>query len=112
MKNSSTQRYKMHVKVGDIVKIIAGKEKGKTGKVLQVFTKTSHILVEGINFKTKHQKPKQEGEKGNIITKETSIHSSNVMLYSETNNIASRISYKMKEDGTKVRFLVKNQEII
>ncbi|EGJ28576.1 ribosomal protein L24, bacterial/organelle [Moorena producens 3L] len=75
-------RYKMHVKKGDTVQVIAGRDKGKIGEILRTLPKISKVVVKGVNVKTKHVKPQQEGEKGQIATFEAPIHSSNVMLYS------------------------------
>lgn len=108
----SVTRYKMHVKKGDTVQVIAGKDKAKVGEVLSVFPKTSQILVDGVNIKTKHVKPQGEGESGQITTQEFPIHSSNVMLYSEKQNVASRICYTFDDNGRKVRMLKKTGEII
>ncbi len=106
------QRYKMHIKTGDTVQIIAGKDKGKVGEVLRAIPKISKVVVKEVNVKTKHVKPQQEGESGKIITFEAPIHSSNVMLYSTTEKVASRVSYTFTEDGRKVRMLKKTGEVI
>lgn len=111
-KTQTVTRYKMHVKKGDTVQVIAGKDKGKVGEILQTFPKESKVLVKGVNFRTKHVKPQQEGESGQIVTAEAPIHSSNVMLYSEKQKVASRISYTFNADGRKVRMLKKTGEII
>lgn len=103
---------KMHVKKGDTVQVIAGKDKGKVGEVLQVLPKMSRVIVEGVNIRTKHLKAKAEGESGQIDTREASIHSSNVMLYSTKEKVASRICYTFTEDGRKVRKLKKTGEVI
>ncbi len=109
---STPKRYKMHVKTGDTVQIISGKDKGKVGEIQRVLPKESRVVVEGVNVRTKHQKPTQEGEKGQIITFEAPIHSSNVMLYSNKESCASRVNYTYTEDGRKVRMLKKTGEII
>lgn len=111
-KKNPTQRYKMHVKKGDLVQVISGRDKGKVGEILQAIPKTSKVVVKGVNIKTKHVKPRQEGESGQIATFEAPIHSSNVLLYSEKEKIASRICYTFTEDGRKVRMLKKTGEII
>ncbi len=108
----SVVRYKMHVKKGDTVQIITGKDKGKVGQITKVFPKKSAVVVEGVNVKTKHVKPQGEGESGKIVNIEAPIHSSNVMLYSTKQKVASRISYTVTEDGRKVRMLKKTGEII
>jgi large subunit ribosomal protein L24 len=111
-KNSTPVRHRMHVKKGDTVQVIAGSEKGKVGEVVRTFPETSKIIVKGVNVKTKHIKPQQEGESGQITTIEAPIHSSNVMLYSSKQKVASRICYTFDSDGRKVRMLKKTGEII
>jgi large subunit ribosomal protein L24 len=107
------QRFqKMHVKKGDTVQIISGKDKGKVGEILQSFPQTSTVIVKGVNIRTKHVKPRQEGESGQITTYEAPIHSAKVMLYSQKEKVASRCSYTFTEDGRKVRKLKKTGEII
>jgi large subunit ribosomal protein L24 len=111
-KKSSPSRYKLHVKKGDTVQVISGSDKGKVGEVLQTFPGTSKVLVKGVNIKTKHVKPQQEGESGQITTIEFPVHSSNVMLYSTKQKVASRICYTLNADGRKVRMLKKTGEVI
>lgn len=106
------QRYRMHVKTGDTVQVISGKDKGKVGEIVQTFPKLSKVLVKGVNLKTKHVKPQQEGESGRIVTMEFPIHSSNVMLYSTKQNVASRVCYTFNEQGRKLRKLTKTGEVI
>ncbi|MGF1480347.1 MAG: 50S ribosomal protein L24 [Cyanophyceae cyanobacterium] len=112
MTKKKTVRYEMHVKKGDTVQVITGRDKGKVGEILQTLPKTSKVVVKNVNVKTKHVKPTQEGESGQITTFEAPIHSSNVMLYSEKEKVASRISYTFTDDGRKVRMLKKTGEII
>ncbi|MBD1873666.1 50S ribosomal protein L24 [Nodosilinea sp. FACHB-131] len=102
----------MHVRKGDTVQVIAGRDRGKVGEVLTVIPKTSQVVVQGVNIRTKHVKPQQEGESGQIVTQEAPIHSSNVMLYSEKEKVASRVAYTFTDDGRKVRMLKKTGEII
>jgi large subunit ribosomal protein L24 len=111
-KSTPKRRYRMHVKTGDTVQIISGKEKGKVGEILRTFPETSRVLIKGVNIKTKHVKPQQEGESGQIVTTEAPIHSSNVMLYSTKQKVASRICYTFNPEGRKVRMLKKTGEII
>jgi large subunit ribosomal protein L24 len=111
-KDSSPKRYKMHVKKGDTVQVISGRDKGKVGEILRTFPKLSKVVVKGVNIRTKHTKPQQEGESGQIATFEAPIHSSNVMLYSSKEKVASRICYTFTEDGRKVRMLKKTGEIV
>jgi large subunit ribosomal protein L24 len=108
----STSPQKMHVKKGDTVQVIAGRDKGKVGEVTKAIPKLSQVVVKGVNVRTKHTKPQQEGESGQIITFEAPIHSSNVMLYSPKEKVASRLCYTITEDGRKVRKLKKTGEII
>jgi large subunit ribosomal protein L24 len=105
-------RHKMHIKKGDTVQILTGSDRGKVGEVLQTFPKTSKVTVQGVNVKTKHVKPQQEGESGQITTSEFPIHSSNVMIYSSKQKVASRICYTFNDEGRKVRMLKKTGEII
>jgi large subunit ribosomal protein L24 len=105
-------RYKMHVRKGDTVQVIAGRDRGKVGEILSVNPKKSQVVVQGVNIRTKHVKPQQEGESGQIVTQEAPIHSSNVMLYSEKEKVASRVAYTFDKDGRKVRMLKKTGEII
>jgi large subunit ribosomal protein L24 len=104
--------HKMHFKTGDTVQVIAGKDKGKVGEVIKALPQDSRVIVKGVNIKTKHVKPQQEGESGRIVSQEYPIHSSNVMLYSTKQNIASRVCYTFTEDGKKVRMLKKTGEIL
>ncbi len=106
------QRHKMHVKTGDTVQVISGKDKGKVGEIVRTFPQLSKVIVKGVNIKTKHVKPQQEGESGRIVTMEAPIHSSKVMHYSTKQNIASRICYTFNEQGKKLRQLKKTGEII
>ena len=111
-KQASPERHKMHVKKGDTVQVIAGKDKGKIGEVIRAIPKLSKVVVKDINIRTKHVKPQQEGESGKIITFEAPIHSSNVMLYSTKEKVPSRVCYTFTEEGRKVRMLKKTGEII
>ncbi|MFB2933997.1 50S ribosomal protein L24 [Aerosakkonemataceae cyanobacterium BLCC-F154] len=111
-KKAEKVRTKMHVKKGDTVQVISGKDKGKVGEITQAIPETSQVVVQGVNVRTKHVKPQQEGESGRIITFEAPIHSSNVMHYSSKQNVASRICYTFNEAGKKVRMLKKTGEIL
>ena len=111
-KKQKLQRHKTHVKTGDTVQVISGQDKGKVGEIIKTNPKTSKVVVRGGNVRTKHVKPKQEGESGQITNFEAPIHSSNVMLYSTKEKVASRICYTFTEEGRKVRMLKKTGEII
>ena len=83
MKKSPQSIKKLHVKVGQKVKIISGKDKGKIGTIKSLLKKTNKVIVEGINFKTKHFKPSRSGETEQVKKLEFPIHSSNVLKYEE-----------------------------
>ena len=99
----------LKIKKGDTVKVIAGKDKDKEGKVLSVDKKTGRVVVEGVNMVTKHAKPSASNQQGGIINKEAPIDASNVMYVQ--NGKATRIGYKV-EDGKKVRVAKKTGEVI
>lgn len=109
--NGNPVRVPMHVKTNDKVVVITGVDKGKVTQVVEVFTKTGTILCKDVNVKTKHVKPKGEGETGQIIQKEWPIHHSNVMHWSEAKQVRSRIGHKVV-DGKKVRVLKKTDEVL
>jgi large subunit ribosomal protein L24 len=100
------------IKTGDIVKIIAGKDNGKTGKVLEVIPSTDRVVVEGINLRKKFTRPKNAGEKGEQVTFSAPLHISNVMLYSEKLGKAVRVGYRVDADGKKTRWHHKSQQSI
>ena len=102
----------MHVVKNDTVKILCGKYRGKTGKVLKVFPKQKRIIVEGVNIIKRHTKPSQKHQQGGIIEKEAPIHISNVMVIDAKSNEPTRVGYKYIEDGSKVRISKKSGEIL
>lgn len=101
----------MKIKRDDTVKVIAGKDKGKTGKVLKTFPKENKVIVENVNMVTKHKKPQGPQKPGGIEKMEAPIHVSNVMYYDNKAGKATRIGYKF-EDGKKVRFQKSNEQVI
>ncbi|AII42416.1 50S ribosomal protein L24 [Synechococcus sp. KORDI-100] len=111
-KAQSTDRIKMRIRKGDTVQVIAGKDKGKTGEVLRTLPKENRLIVEGVNMRTRHEKPTQEGESGRIVTEEAALHASNVMLYSTSKKVASRVEIVVEKDGSKKRRLKKTGELI
>ena len=111
-KTVPAQRIKMRIRKGDTVQVINGKDKGKTGEVLRTLPFENRVVVEGINLRTRHVKPTQEGESGRIVTEESSLHASNVMLYSTTKKVASRVELFVDKDGAKKRRLKKTGEVI
>jgi len=103
----------MHVKTGDTVVVITGKDKGKVGEVSKVLTKQGKIVVEGVNVKAKTVQPKPgTEEKGQIVQTETPVHHSNVMHWSKEQKVRSRIRQQVSEGGKKVRVLVKTGEVL
>lgn len=92
----------MKIRKGDIVKIISGNDKGKSGRVIKVFPNKERLIVEGINIAKKHSRPSQENPQGAILEKELSIHASNVMYLDGENQ--TKIGLKSLENGSKVRF--------
>lgn len=102
----------MKIKTGDNVKIIAGKDKGKTGKVMQCFPKLNKVVVEGANIAVKHLRSQKRGEKGQRIEFSAPIHISNVKLICPQTKKPTRIGYKILEDKSKKRISKKSGEII
>ncbi len=102
----------MKIKNGDKVKILAGKDKGKIGKVIQVFPQNERVVVEGANLLTKHARPNKRGEKGQKITLPSPLHISNVALLSPKDEKPTRVGYKILEDGKKVRICKRTKEVI
>ncbi len=103
---------KMKIRKGDTVQIINGKEKGKTGEVLKTLPVENRVIVQGVNLRTRHVKPTQEGESGKIVSEEASLHASNVMVYSTQKKVASRVEIFIEKDGSKKRRLKKTGELI
>jgi large subunit ribosomal protein L24 len=103
------ERKKIHVKSGDTVVVLSGKDKGKKGKVLGVSPKEGQIIVEGVNVAQKHVKPRRMGEPGGIISAEAAMYSSKVQLVCPKCNKPTRIGHKFLEDGSKER-LCKNKD--
>ena len=111
-KSGASQRIKMRLRKGDTVQVITGKDKGKTGEVLRTLPNENRVIVEGVNMRTRHVKPTQEGESGRIITEEASLHASNVMIYSTDKKVTSRVELITEKDGSKKRRLKKTGEVI
>ena len=99
----------LKIKTGDMVKVIAGKDKDKEGKVIAVNKKNNTLLVEGINMVTKHTKPSMANQQGGIVQQEAPIDVSNVMLLFKGQ--ATRVGFKMDGDK-KVRFAKKTGDVI
>ncbi len=102
---------KLKIKKGDNVVVIAGNDKGKTGKVLSVSPADDRVIVEGINMVSKHTKPNSKQPQGGIIKQEAGIHISNLQIADPATGKASRVGFKTV-DGKKVRFAKKSGEEI
>ncbi len=103
-----TTVYKIRLKKGDTVIVLAGKYKGKTGKVLATHPRENKVTVEGINIVKKHQKPNKEYPQGGIIPLTKPMWVSKVAIVEPTSKKASRIGYKLNDDGTKTRVFKTN----
>lgn len=88
----------MKLKKGDNVIIVSGKDKGKKGKILKVFKDENKILVEGVNMRKRHTKPTKQGQKGQIIDKNTPIDASNAMFFDSKSGKGTRIGMDIKGD--------------
>ena len=106
------ERKKFHVKKNDLVMVVAGKDKGKSGKVLSVLSKKNRVIVEKVNFIKRHTRPSAKQRQGGIIEREGPINISNVMLICTKCNKPSRIGKKYLEDDKKVRVCKKCGEIL
>ena len=94
---------KIHVKTGDTVVILSGKDKGKKGKVLEVSPTEKKVIVEGCNMVTKHVKPRRMGESGGIVKAEAPLYACKVMLVCPKCGEPTRLAHKVLADGTKER---------
>jgi large subunit ribosomal protein L24 len=101
-----------HVRKGDTVIVVAGKERGKKGKVLRVIPEKGRVVVERINLIKKHQRPTQKVRQGGIIEREGSIHLSNVMLVDPGSDKPTRVGMKALSDGKKVRVAKRSGEML
>ena len=106
-----TQR-KVHIKKGDTVAVISGKEKGKKGKVLYIVPKKEKAIVEALNMITRHERPSQQNPQGGMVQREAPIHASNLKIICTKCNQPTRVGRRILEDGSKVRTCKKCSEII
>lgn len=102
----------MKVKKGDNVMIITGKDRGKNGKILNVFLQKNRVVVEGLNLVKKRVRPRKQGEKGQTINMPASLNASNVMIICKNCGKNTRIGYKILEDKNKIRICRKCGEEI
>ena len=103
----------MHkIKKNDMVHVLGGKDKGKTGRVFRVYPSNGRALVEGINYVKKHARKSQANPQGGIVQKESPIHISSLALLCKTCNKPARIGINILADGTKSRFCKRCKEVI
>jgi len=102
----------MKIKKNDTVKIIAGKDKGKSGKVSQVFPKLNKVVVEGLNIRFRHLGPRRQNEKGQRIEYAAPMDASNVMVVDPKTGKPTRLSSKKLDSGEKIRLSKKSNEAV
>lgn len=93
----------MQIRKNDSVMVIAGKERGKTGKVLRVLTDRDGVIIERLNMVKRHTKPRGPQQSGGIVEKEAAIHASNIMIMCDKCNAPARVGRKILADGKKIR---------
>ena len=103
---------KFHVKKNDMVTVIAGKDKGKSGKILRVLTDNGRVLVENLNKVKRHTRPSRTNAEGGIVEKEAPMDASNVLLLCSACQKPTRTGVRVLEDGSKARFCKKCNEIV
>lgn len=112
MERKFNKQPKLHIRKGDSVQVIAGDDKGKSGKVLEVFPAKNRAIVEGINIVTKHEKPSAGKPEGGLKKTEASIHISNLMLVDPASGKTTRVGRKEDEKGKLQRYSKKTGEFI
>lgn len=112
MERKKNLQPKLHVKKGDVVKVIAGNSKGQQGKILSVVVKDRKAIVEGLNMVSKHTKPTSAHPQGGIVKKEAPIHISNLMLIDPATGNPTRVGRKLNDKNKLVRYSKKTGEII
>jgi large subunit ribosomal protein L24 len=112
MERKKNQQPKLHIRRGDRVRILAGDDKGKEGKVLEVNREKRRALVEGVNMMTKHTKPSAGKPEGGILKVESSIHISNLMLIDPASGKPTRVGRKLNDKGKLQRYSKKTGEMI
>lgn len=98
---------KIHVKTGDTVIVLSGKERGKKGKITAVSPKEGKVIIEGVNMVSKHVKPRKMGEAGGIVEAEGAMYASKVQIVCPNCGEKTRVAHKISEDGTKLRICKK-----
>jgi large subunit ribosomal protein L24 len=112
MERSNNKQPKLHIRKGDTVKVLAGDDKGKTGKVLEVNLEKRRAFVEGVNIMTKHEKPSAGKPEGGIKKVEAPIHISNLALVDPASGNTTRIGRKLNDKGKLQRFAKKTGQFI
>lgn len=112
MERKYNKQPKLHIRKGDTVKVIAGNDKGKTGKVLEVILSENRAIVEGINIVTKHEKPSAGKPEGGLKKTEAPIHVSNIMLIDPASGNPTRVGRKLNDKGKLQRYSKKTGEFI
>ncbi len=112
MERKYNKQPKLHIRKGDTVKVIAGEDKDKTGKVLEILVEKNRAIVEGRNMVTKHQKPSAGKPEGGIKKMEGTIHISNLMLIDPASGKSTRTGRKLNEKGKLQRYSKKTGELI
>ncbi len=112
MERTYNTQVKLHVRKGDMVQVIAGDDKGKSGKILEILTEKSRVIIEGVNLITKHQKPSAGKPEGGIKKIEGTIHLSNVALVDPASGKITRTGRKLNEKGKLQRFSKKTGDFI
>jgi len=100
----------LRIKKNDTVKVLCGKDRGKSGKVLRVFPEKERVIVEGVNLVKRHTRPNPKNQQGGIVSRESSLHISNVNLFCPRCQKGVRFGVRVLEDGSKIRFCRKCNE--
>ena len=103
---------KSRIRKGDTVVVVSGRERGKTGKVLSVDLRAGKVIVEKLNIIKRHTKPNQKVKQGGILEREAPLQISNVMYFCSVTQKPTRIGIRVLEDGRRVRFSKKSNEIV
>jgi large subunit ribosomal protein L24 len=111
MERRFNKQVKLHVKKGDMVMVIAGDDKGKKGRVLEVMNEKNRALVEGVNIVSRHTKPNAQNQQGGIIKKEAPVNISNLKVIDKSGT-PTRVGRKTNDAGKLVRYSKKSGEII
>lgn len=100
------------IKKGDTVSVIAGRDKGKNGKVLRVYPNLDKVLVERVNVVKKHMRRRSEEQQAGVVEIESPIHISNLMVYCKQCNRATKVGFTVLKDGSKSRYCKRCQEVL